>query len=168
MTVIGQNLGKKTLTVYLTALIVGSLLFGLFIDYFLPGNWFLPVLDMMDGHHHGLLPDWLNYGSAVVLTLLLIHSFVQQYNLKRSMKKQKEEQPQFTIDVPALVIGVDGMTCEHCKAKVENGLKSQENITHAVADIENNTVILYGEQIDPDRTGQVVHELGYIYKGKIS
>jgi uncharacterized membrane protein YraQ (UPF0718 family)/copper chaperone CopZ len=168
MTVVGQNLGRKTLIIYLTALVVGSLVFGLFIDYFLPGNWFLPVLDMMDGHHHGLLPDWLNYGSAVVLTLMLINSFYLQYKEKMMMKKQKESQPVFTVDVPAMVIGVEGMTCEHCKAKVEHGLRSQENITNAVADTENNTVKLYGENIDPERTGQLVHELGYVFKGQIT
>jgi uncharacterized membrane protein YraQ (UPF0718 family)/copper chaperone CopZ len=165
MTVIGQNLGRKTLTIYLTALIVGSLVFGLFLDYFLPGSWFLPVLDMLDGHHHGLLPEWLTYGSAVVLTLLLINSFVQQYKAKRQMKKQKEDQPQFMIDVPALVIGVEGMTCEHCKAKVENGLRGKINITNAVADIENDTVKLYGDNIDLEKTGQIVNELGYLYTG---
>jgi uncharacterized membrane protein YraQ (UPF0718 family)/copper chaperone CopZ len=168
MTVVGQNLGRKTLFIYLTALIVGSLLFGLFIDYFLPGNWFLPVMDMVGGHEHGLLPAWLNYGSAAILVLLLINSFRLQYQERMKSKRQKEFTPQFTVDIPTMVIQVEGMTCEHCKAKVENGLRSQDNITNAIADTEKNTVKLYGTNLDPQKIGQLVQELGYIFRGQKS
>jgi hypothetical protein len=168
MTVVGQNLGRKTLFIYLTALIVGSLLFGLFIDYFLPGSWFLPVMDMVGGHEHGLLPAWLNYGSATILVLLLINSFRLQYQERMKSKRQKEFTPQFTVDIPTMVIQVEGMTCEHCKAKVENGLRSQDNITNAIADTEKNTVKLYGTNLDPQKIGQLVQELGYIFRGQKS
>ncbi len=166
MTVVGQNLGRKTLFIYLAALVIGSLAFGLVIDYFLPGNWFLPVLDMMGGHQHGFLPSWLTYGSAVILILLLINSFILQYREKMKSKKREESAPQFSIDIPAMVIGVEGMTCEHCKAKVENGLRSQDNITNAIADTESNTVKLYGASISTDKIEKVIQELGYVFKGK--
>jgi hypothetical protein len=166
MTVIGKNLGKKTLWIYLSSLIVGSLLFGLVIDHFLPGNWFLPIMGMDGDHHHGFLPEWLNYGSAILLVLLLINSFYQQFKLKRMMKKQKDSAPAFSIAIPAMEIGVEGMTCEHCKAKVESGLRNQENITNAVADIENNTVKLYGTNLDIGQLEEVIRELGYVFKGK--
>ncbi len=55
ITVIGQNMGKKTVAIYLSVLIAGSLLFGLLIDYLLPGNWFMPLLDTMSGHEHSLV-----------------------------------------------------------------------------------------------------------------
>jgi uncharacterized membrane protein YraQ (UPF0718 family)/copper chaperone CopZ len=165
MTVVGQNLGRKTLFIYLGALIIGSLAFGLVLDYFLPGNWFLPVLGMMDGHEHGFLPSWLTIGSAIILIALIINSFVKQYREAMADKKRKKETPQFSVDIPAMVIGVEGMTCEHCKAKVENGLRSQENISNAIADTENNTVALYGSDFDISEIGKKVSELGYIFKG---
>jgi len=167
MTVIGKNLGNKTLWIYLSSLIVGSLLFGLFIDHFLPANWFLPVLGMDHSHQHGLLPQWLNYSSAVILTILLINSFYQQYRLKMNSKKQ-EATPQFSLETPAMVINVEGMTCDHCKAKVENGLQNQENISNAIADTDQNTVKIYGSNLDENTLEKVIKELGYIFKGKIS
>ena len=169
MTVIGQNMGRKTLFTYLATLVVGSMAFGLVIDYLLPANWFLPVLDMTHGHEHRLLPYWLSYGSAVILILLLINSFIKQYRENRMVKKQSESKgPQFTMDVPSLVIQVEGMTCAHCKAKVENGLKGEENITDAIADTEQNTVRLYGSEIDASRIAQRISELGYLFRGVIN
>lgn len=167
MTVVGKNLGKKTLIIYLSALIIGSLAFGLVIDYFLPGKWFLPVMDMTGGHEHGFLPYWFSFGSAIILTALVINSFIKQYRDKMKSKKKQAEMPQFTMNIPAMVIGVEGMTCEHCKAKVENGLRNQENITNAIADIEHNTVKLYGNDVDTKKIGGLIQELGYVFKGKI-
>ena len=165
MTVVGQNLGKKTLIIYLCALIIGSLAFGLVIDYFLPANWFLPVMDMTGGHEHGFLPYWFSFSSGVILTALLIYSFVKQYRDAVNSKKQQAQAPQYSMDIPTMVIGVEGMTCEHCKAKVENGLRSENNIKNAIADTENNTVELYGNNLDPTEIGKKIHELGYIFKG---
>ena len=82
-------------------------------------------------------------------------------------KKRAMKTPQFTMDTPALVLNVEGMTCAHCKAKVENGLKDEANITDAIADTENNTVKLYGEGIDSGRIAQKIAELGYVFKGFI-
>ena len=67
MTVIGKNLGKKTLWIYLAALVVGSLIFGLVIDLFLPASWFLPVAGMLPGHEHSILPYWFELLCAVIL-----------------------------------------------------------------------------------------------------
>jgi len=167
MTVIGKNLGNKTLWIYLSSLIAGSLLFGLIIDHFLPGSWFLPVSMITHGHTHELLPQWLEIGSAIILTLLLINSFIQQYKFKMNTKKQETKAASFSMDVPDMVINVEGMTCEHCKAKVENGLRGQDNITNAVADTENDLVKIYGNHLDAGDLGKIVTELGYTYKGKV-
>lgn len=167
MTVIGKNLGKKTLWIYLSSLVAGSLAFGLIIDYFLPASWFLPVLNPMGDHQHNILPGWFENGSAIVLTLLLFYSFYIQISNYMKSRKAAQSMPEFSVDVPAMIIGVEGMTCEHCKARVENGLRNQENITQAIADIENNTVKLYGKQLDPKRLGEIVAELGYVFKGKV-
>jgi uncharacterized protein len=166
MTVIGKNMGRKTLTIYLASLIAGAMLFGLVIDYFLPGSWFLPLAIMNGGHLHHLLPDWLKYGSAIVMTLLLIFSFYTQIIEKIKSKSQMKDTPEFSLDIPEMVIGVEGMTCAHCKARVESGLRNEPNVTNAVADIENNTVKLYGSDLDLDKLGKTIAELGYIYKGK--
>jgi uncharacterized membrane protein YraQ (UPF0718 family) len=168
MTVVGQNMGRKTLIIYLTALIIGSIAFGLVIDYLLPGNWFLPIMDMSGGHAHGFLPQWLTVGSAILLIALLINTFIKQYRDNRAIKKAASETPQFSLNIPEVIISVEGMTCNHCKAKVENGLRNQAGIRNAIADIEQNTVKLYGENIERQKLGSLLQELGYDFKGELT
>lgn len=167
MAVVGNNLGKKTLFIYLTALIVGAILFGLLIDYFLPGAWFLPLAGMSGDHSHGLLPEWFENISVIVLALLLVNSFWQQFKNWRKRKNSAPQESSFTVSIPALVIGVEGMTCTHCQGKVENGLRSMGNISNAVADIEKNQVMIYGSKLDTKTIGKKVVELGYTFKGEI-
>lgn len=166
MTVIGKNLGNKTLAIYLSTLIIGSLIFGLILDYFLPSQWFMPLSIITGGHIHHILPSWLETISAITLTLLLIYSFYIQFTNHLKTNKQMAGVTQFSMDIPTLIIGVEGMTCDHCKAKVENGLRSQSNIKNAIADTENNIVKIYGEDLDINLLGEVIKDLGYVFKGK--
>ena len=165
MAVIGKNLGNKTLWIYIGALVAGSLLFGLVIDYLLPGAWFLPLAGMVHGHEHGFLPYWFEISCAIILIILLLNSFYLQFKENMESKKHKANTPQFSVDIPSMTVNVEGMTCEHCKAKVENGLRSESNITNAIANTDDNTVKLYGSDIDALRIEERVKELGYIYKG---
>jgi len=165
MTVIGKNFGKKTLFIYLAALISGSILFGLAIDYLLPGNWFAPILGM-GGHQHGFLPDWFKIISALLLAFLIAYYFVKQ--IIEKMKTSKSIDPNgFSMEMPSLEIEVQGMTCEHCKSRVETGLRSFENVNNAVANPETNRVKIFGSNLRLEQIGQKITDLGYIFKGKV-
>ena len=37
---------------------------------------------------------------------------------------------------------IEGMKCMHCKASVENALKSVEGVTDAVVDLESKTAVI--------------------------
>jgi hypothetical protein len=164
ITVIGQNMGKKTVAIYLSVLIAGSLLFGLLIDYLLPGNWFMPLLETMNGHEHSLLPLWLNYLSVAFLTFMLIYNYYIRIKHNIMNKKSKSE---FSVDIPALKINVEGMTCQHCKRKVEEGLLNMEGVSGAIANPDTNTVEIFGQDLKLQSIQKTVEELGYDFKGKV-
>ncbi len=166
MAVVGNNLGRKTLLIYLFSLISGAIFFGLLIDYFLPGSWFLPLAGMSGEHIHGFLPEWFENSTAIILVLLLAYSFWKQIKNKLQSKSSKTSSSQFSVSLPSLVIGIEGMTCAHCKAKIENGLRGMDDITDAVADTEKSQVTIYGSNLDPKLIGKKVEELGYVFKGK--
>ncbi|PLX12061.1 MAG: heavy metal-associated domain-containing protein [Marinilabiliales bacterium] len=167
MTVVGKNLGRKTLIIYLSTIIAGSLIFGFIIDTFLPGNWFLPLASIM-GHEHGLLPHWFNVLSAVALVAFLINVYVHKIIDHYKQKKTKETNlTGLSINIPNLTIGVEGMTCEMCKAKVEKGLSNMENVKFAVANPETNSVQIYGDNAKMEDLQKKVEELGYEFTGKI-
>lgn len=162
--VIGQNMGKKTLAIYLSVLIAGSLIFGLLIDYLLPGSWFLPALVGMEEHEHSLLPQWLNYLSVAFLAFMLLYNYFKRikYNI---MSKRKAND--ISKNTPELKIGVEGMTCQHCKKKVEEGIYKIPGVTGVKADPDTETVEIYGYNFTTESIIETIKDLGYSYKGKV-
>lgn len=168
ISVIGNNLGKKTMFIYLFSIIAGSLAFGLIIDNFLPAAWFMPVLGLHE-HTHGLLPYWFSVSSTVILIGLLVYGYYNEFTnwLKSRKKKEENSSIGFTIDIPAMEIGVEGMTCEKCKAKVENGISNMNNVNMAVADVETGTLKIYGNPESIDAVKKKIEDLGYEFTGEI-
>ncbi|MFA5417163.1 MAG: permease [Bacteroidales bacterium] len=164
MTVIGKNLGRTSLIIYLTALIVGSLFFGLLIDYLMQSNWFHPLINMAGEHQHNILPAWISYGSALLLSGLIAYSFLQKISFK---KNTTMDQPVDATNQHYILLSVEGMTCNHCKATVENGISKLTDVEMAQADIENNTLKVFGKNLDLGRIEKTITGLNYIYKGRI-
>jgi uncharacterized membrane protein YraQ (UPF0718 family)/copper chaperone CopZ len=165
ITVIGKNLGKKTLIAYLSSLILGSLFFGLIIDNFLPASWFSPLSMIASTHEHQLLPYWIIIFSTILLTALLIYTFYISLVIRIKRWKKSNAKPTYLFNMSELILNVEGMTCVKCKAKVEDGIGDMANITSAVADIENNTLKVYGNSISAEIIGKKIKELGYEYNG---
>ncbi len=69
-----KTLGKKTTIIYLLAISLGAIVFGILIDIFLPLSWFtLPVTDSFQDSSH-LFKHWLHLISSIILTILLLNS----------------------------------------------------------------------------------------------
>lgn len=58
-------------------------------------------------------------------------------------------------------IKVEGMTCNHCKMNVENGIKSVAGVSGTNIDIRTGEVIIEGENVDLQAVKQTVDGLGY-------
>ena len=78
--VINKVLGRRTLILYLTAIVGGAILFGLGIDYLLPREWFTSSLSaMMDDCCH-TSPEYFNIGCTILMLLLLLNAFWRKYH----------------------------------------------------------------------------------------
>ncbi len=62
---------------------------------------------------------------------------------------------------------VEGMTCDHCKATVENGLKELDGVSEAMADRTNNLVSVQAEGITEQQIREAIERMGYSYTGKV-
>ncbi|MDR1810991.1 MAG: heavy-metal-associated domain-containing protein, partial [Prevotella sp.] len=65
----------------------------------------------------------------------------------------------------AAVYKIDGMTCNHCKANVENNLAKLNGITSVKVDLEKSLAYIEGTPNDAD-VRQTVEMLGYGYRGR--
>ncbi len=154
MTVIGKVLGKKTLIVYLLTITLGAIGFGLAIDAFLPASWFVMSPESMGGHVHDAF-SWVKAGSSILLTGLIINSFLQKKLESIKLKKAANM---------AKVYKVGGMTCNHCKANVEKNLAKLEGVTSVQVDLDKGVAYVEGNPNDAD-VEKKLDDIGYDYKG---
>ena len=169
ITVLGKVMGKKALTGYLASIIGFSLLFGFFIDYFLPREWFTSFISMGHaGHSNHGLPFWFQISSTIVLTLLIINGYYQKYRSSSQINQSNSGISQIkTASNLYSYVKVEGMTCNHCKTNVENGLNSLNGIDVESIDLKNSTIKIKGNNIDQKLIKGTVESLGYSYKGPV-
>jgi len=166
MAVIGNTLGRKTLGVYLTSIVGGALFFGILINELIPREWITGAIpSMAHGGAHGLSAGWLSWSMTVILGVLMINGYLQAWRSRREARKEdqiRSEKMKSNIHV----FKVEGMTCAHCKASVEKGLKELENINDAVADPGNRTVTVEAGKVEEDEIRSTIEKLGYIFGGR--
>jgi uncharacterized membrane protein YraQ (UPF0718 family)/copper chaperone CopZ len=161
ITMIGKVLGKRSLISFVGTVIVGALLSGLFIDYVLPPKWFMISEHFGHmGHTHEMLPAWIKIGSAITLTLLIINGYIQKFISTIKIKSRSISKPGFPLEnIKTLHVG--GMTCNHCKANVENSVKSSEGVEEATVDLSSGTVVIKGSSFDLEKIKSGIESIGY-------
>jgi copper chaperone CopZ len=53
------------------------------------------------------------------------------------------------------------MTYNHCKANVENSVKSSEGVEEATVDLSSGTVIIKGSSFDLEKIKSGIESIGY-------
>ncbi len=157
ITMIGKVLGKKSLFAYLSTIIAGALGFGMIIDYLLPAHLFVEMTNQHAGHIHVTGSTWWEITSAIILSALIINGYFQKYRKSKnnSVKQLK------TDNMNSSKIKVEGMTCNHCKANVENNLKKLSFIETATVDLNDKSVTIEGNNIDLKKVKETIDSLGY-------
>ena len=156
--VVGKSLGKKQLLFYLGSIIFGSIISGLFVDYFLPREWFaITSLCESTGHcaSNGVMnASWFEIISGIVLVLLLINAFM--------LKLFKKEE---SINENQVIYRIDGMSCNHCKNSVEKAIKALDNVENVEVILGKKEAVVTGKPND-EIVKKTVEELGFEFKGR--
>jgi len=166
ITVLNKVLGKRTTIAYLISIIMGALVFGLLIDFSLPREWFTlkGLHSHMDAHEgHFSLPLWMQWGSSISLTLLIINGYIQKALLKRKSLSSTETK----VETEDYLVAVLGMSCNHCKNSVEKHIGALGNIKTAEVNLEQKRLRIQGERIDLSQIQKEIESLGFEYGGEI-
>lgn len=166
ITVIGKALGRKALISYILSIALGAILAGLFIDYVLPADLFiLSGTEMAHaGHEHRFLPEWLEITSAIVLGVLILSSFIRKSNIIPKIYTMLFSSSQSNT----ITLKVSGMTCNHCKMRVEKAIRKLDKIEFVEADVNAETVKITGNELDLVQIQHEIESNGYEFHGKIS
>ena len=116
-TILSKSIGKVPTIVFISSVIVFSLLFGLLLDYiFIVLNVDIKsVLPLMSSHNHMHEFGLITILSAIVLGLTLIGSIWRIYFRKYFNKTIKSKDSQ--------VLKIEGMTCNHCTETVSDVIR---------------------------------------------
>ncbi len=164
ISVIANTLGKKSLIVYLSTIIIGSFAGGVILDQFMPASWFGGI--MLMGHDHHMLPEWLMISSAVILTILIIYTLINKL-IKKFRGHDLECETCEISDMAEKtnhLVHIEGMTCQHCVMNVKKGLSSLDGVSEVVVNLEAKSARVTGK-VEADKIKDTIKQLGYTVKG---
>ncbi|MBN2413332.1 permease [candidate division KSB1 bacterium] len=162
ITVISKYLGKKTTVIYLVTLVLSSLGLGFLLDFI----WTRFDLAFSFQHHmnHQMLPGWLEIGSAVFLTVLLLYVLIKNQFVSSAYKKEDIIVKDTDIETDLLV---PGMTCNNCVNHVKNALINLSGINNVNIDLKSKNVkIIHKNNITKDQMVLAVENSGYMVSNK--
>lgn len=137
--VVGKSLGRKTLAIYLGAIVAGAVLFGFLIDSVLPASWFLLPMGHHAHHaHEEMLPLWFQYACAVLLAVFLLNVY------RDKLLPRKKNAALSEVPMKSVTLKIDTITCNNCKRHLERDVGNVAGVTRVVADVPASTLMVEG------------------------
>jgi len=165
MMVISNTMGKKAFFIYLATIVGGALFFGTVVNELLPASWF--TMSHMGSHDHNMGGNWINTVSAIFLSGLVLLAIWNKW-LKNIVLPNKSKNMEQAKNPFYTTISVEGMTCNHCKATVENNVSAIEGVEEVNVDLQSGEVRIGGTGVNLEKVASRIKELGYGFKGTIN
>lgn len=144
-------LGRTTTMIYVGAIVIGSMVFGLLIDYVLPEAWFYPVTNTVSACCAAdTMAGWFPVVCGSILSVLLIFAFLSKDKYDHHIKNIDDMR----------TFKIDGMMCNHCRANVEKAILAIPGITTAEVDLSKGLARVQGTAGD-EKIISAVKALGY-------
>lgn len=140
---VGGEMGKKSLFAYLGSIAVGSILFGLLIDFI----WHLSGHNLnLIGGTMEMLPEWLKVGSAGILLALIA----------RALFSRKDEE----VSGAGLVVTVPDMSCENCRRTIDQAIRKVDGVVEVHINLKQRKVEVVGST-QPENVFEAIEDAGY-------
>ena len=151
-----KGLGKKAFVIYLSTLIVGSMLFALSLDLLLA--WKAPesILQQASHQHHFA---WWEQVLAGILALIFIKYILQYLKLvlTKMTRRQSAENGQAFQEQQ---LAVSGLTCQGCVRRLEGALLQKKGIVACKVN-EQLDELTVNSDLSLDEIKSLVKEAGY-------
>jgi copper chaperone CopZ len=137
------------------------------VNELLPREWITGAIPYLGGEHmHEHPAGWFSKAASVLLGLLVVNGYIQKFRA-RSLERRRDRQKEKSMKKDIRQYRVEGMTCDHCKAKVEDGLKELQGVSEVLADRNTGVVSVQAETHDEEVIREAVSRLGYAFAGKL-
>jgi hypothetical protein len=179
--VVNKVLGKKTLLLYLSAIIGGSVLFGIGIDHLMPRTWFTDYLNNTHACCHDVA-GWFEWLCTGILTLLLLNVLRMRLMHKSACScgcehdhghghehdhchghcdhHTHDSHPSHQEGITKTYI-VKGMSCNHCRTNTEKAIRTVSGVESVTVDLQSGVATVSGIDIDDDAVKKAVESIGF-------
>jgi uncharacterized protein len=164
MGAIYRSLGRRAFAIYMITIAVGSIAFG----------WaFQPILEL--GTLHGIshneheghaVESWWAVASAIAL--LAIMAWFAFDDVRTALRKRRPSQPVGPLSTlaeaepsaPSVEVGVEGMTCQNCVARLEKTLTREEGVAAVAITLDPGRAVVRGS-ITLSRVRELIERAGF-------
>lgn len=140
--VIRKSMGGRFTAVYISTIVVFSILFGLLVNALGIGSDLADASEMACHHTLGsnMLSPW-----RIICSVILILLIIFALSMKLFDKFRKQPAAAGTV-----VYKVEGMHCNHCKASVEKSVLKVKGVQSALANVSAGTLTVTGTATESD------------------
>lgn len=139
--ILGKTHGTKTTAIYVATVALTAICFGLAIDLLMPSAWFvLPDAVATAGVHSGLSAFDTLCSAVLVLLLILAPILTRGHHHHDTLMAENK--------MATETLSIAGMSCAHCKKRVEEAAKAVNGVTSANVNLSKATLTVTG---NPDR-----------------
>ena len=153
MGAIRSNLGTRSLAIYMSTIVVGSMIAAYLFDSLI----LLPSAGKV-AHVHDATTWWAQLAALIILGLIGMFAIER---FKRQAGTKTADAP----DSSPTTLGIEGMTCGNCVHKLESALKKVAGVTSVNVSLADGHVIVAGD-FDLDQLKQVVTDSGFVPQEK--
>lgn len=161
--VIRKVLGRRTLMLYLLAIVGGAVCFALGMDYLLPRHWFA-----VTGMASSVTPDcclemetdYFGTACSILMGLLLIHAWIRSQCSDDACTCGGDGCSCEADGCISRCYRVTGMNCNHCRTNVERAIRSVTGVTEVTVSLADEEARVEGDY-DEEALLQAVRQLGF-------
>lgn len=140
--------GGRTLLIYLSTIVAGSVVFGLGYEQLIG-----PLAGGQVHAHHDHTTWWATAAAVLLLGLFARFLFEELRARLARWRMHMSEQRQ-------LVMGVEGMTCNGCSSRLERVLQKAEGVQSATVSLDDKRATIVGD-ITPEQVTALIEGAGF-------
>lgn len=169
--IINKVLGRRTLMLYLLAIVSGAVGFGFVIDYLLPREWFTGNIVSSHACCHDVTGwfEWICTGVLILLLLNVLRMKLMHKSVCHCGCGCDEHCHCHGEDAcggadnacETHTFTVYGMNCNHCKANVEKAIRSVSGVESVSIDLQSGVVTVVGDGVADEDVRNAVESIGY-------
>lgn len=150
---VARMMGKRAVAVYLVSIAVVALLLGWALDLWLLSH---PLMNLREHYSHEMPYSMVvSRIGAVVLTLLFLYYYAQNWFFKKTIVKGESV-------VPYKIMIVSGMTCSHCAASVRKAVEGISGTSDISVDLASKKVqFILSDETKVVQVAAAIREAGF-------